>query len=134
PNSPTPVLLRAVTVSTAVRAGQNVRSLTPEPSFSPTGKAVLFVTNVSLMKGEDYTAFRVYAEDGMRHLYRFPVVGFEPADKSGEVFAITFEVRDELGVWEVPARGELNVSVAWRGLISNRVLITLGRAVVKEID
>jgi len=134
PNSPTPVLLRAAAVNTAVRAGRNVRSLTPEPSFSANGKAVLFVTNVSLMKGEDYTAFRVYAEDGLRHLYRFPVVGLESADKTGEVFAITFEIRDELGVWQVPARGELNVSVAWRGLISNRLVIGVGGPPRKDKD
>jgi uncharacterized protein (DUF1800 family) len=80
------------------------------------------------MKGEDHTAFRIYAEDGMQHLYRFPVVGLEATDKTGEVFAITFEVRDELGVWDVPSRGEVYVSVAWRGLQSNRLIMTLGGA------
>ena len=132
PNSPTPVLLstedstRVLAVNAPARLGRDVKSLKSPTSFSQNGKAVLFVTNVRLMKGEDHTAFRIYAEDGMQHLYRFPVVGLEATDKTGEVFAITFEVRDELGVWDVPPRGEVYVSVAWRGLESNRLIMTLG--------
>src|SRR5690348_11106432 len=110
PNSPTPVLLSTPDSAQllAVKPVRTARSLTAHPSFTRNSKGVLYVTNIQLMKGEDYTAFRIYAEDGMRHIYRFPVVGLEPVNKSGEVFSITFEVRDELGVWDVPARGELN--------------------------
>ena len=132
PNSPTPVLLssidavRLVAINSPTKVSRGVRTRTAASSFSGSGKAVLFVTNVRLMKGEDHTAFRVYAEDSMRHLYRFRVTGLEPTDKSGEIFALTFEPRDELGVWDVPARGELYLSVAWRGLQSNRLVMTLG--------
>jgi uncharacterized protein (DUF1800 family) len=84
------------------------------------------------MKGEDHTAFRVYAEDGRGRLYRFPVVGLESVDKSGEIFAITFEIRDELGAWDVPSRGEIYISVAWRGLESNRLIMTLGGVLDKD--
>jgi uncharacterized protein (DUF1800 family) len=140
PNSPTPVLLsstdssRVLAVNAPAKLARGVRSLTSPSSFPRNAKAVLFVTNVRLMKGEDHTAFRVYAEDGMRHLYRFPVVGLEAADKTGEVFAITFQLRDELGVWDVPDRGEIYVSVAWRGLESNRLLLTLGSGLDKKIS
>jgi uncharacterized protein (DUF1800 family) len=132
PNSPTPVLLsttdssRVLAVNAPAKLSRGLKTLASPHSFPRNGKAVLFVTNIRLMKGEDHTAFRVYAEDGMRHLYRFPVVGLEATDKTGEVFAITFELRDELGVWDVPAHSEIYISVAWRGLESNRLIMTLG--------
>ena len=137
PNSPTPVLLstsdssRVLVTNASANLSRAVRSPKSGSTFTKNGKAVCFVTNVRLMKGEDYKAFRVYAEDGLRHLYRFPVIGLEPTDKSGEVFAVIFEVRDELGVWEVPARGEFYLSVAWRGLQSNRLIMTLGGGLTK---
>ncbi|PYT01279.1 MAG: hypothetical protein DMF63_00020 [Acidobacteria bacterium] len=132
PNSPTPVLLSTTGSSRALATDAtkpvNVVPTASTSNFPLNGKAAVFVTNVRLMKGEDYTAFRVYAEDGLRHLYRFPVVGLKIADKENQIYAITFELRDELGVWEVPASGDIFVSVAWRGLQSNRLALRIGKS------
>src|SRR5688572_7063793 len=76
PNSPTPVLLSAsdsshvLAVDPSANLRRRIPRTAPPMTHSLNGKAVLFVTNVSLMKGEGHTAFRVYAEDGLRHLYR----------------------------------------------------------------
>src|SRR5687767_2299039 len=76
PNSPTPVLLstndssRVLAVNAPAKLSRGLKSLASPTSFPRNGKAVMFVTNIRLMKDEDHTAFRVYAEDGMRRLYR----------------------------------------------------------------
>ena len=116
PNSPSPVLLRVADATLVERGG----------SLDPSGSLILHVTNVQLMKGEGRSAFRVYAEDTLRRLYRFPVVDLAAADKRGSVFAIKVELRDEIGYWEDPPRGDLSISVAWRGLESNRLTVSVG--------
>ena len=125
PNSPTPILLTAPD-STVALATDGVQKL-PQPKgrsyrFDLNSRVVLYVTNVILMPGEDSTAFRVYAEDVRGRLYRFPVLNLEPLDKQDRVFALTVELRDEIGYWEEPpAKGDVVISVAWRGLQSSVV-------------
>jgi uncharacterized protein (DUF1800 family) len=118
PNSSSPVLLRASDSTLLERGG----------SLDPTGSLILYVTNVQLMKGEGRTAFRVYAEDTLRRLYRFPVMELAATDKRRSVFAIKVELRDEIGYWEDPPHGDLSISVAWRGLESNRLNVSVGNA------
>src|SRR4026209_1878275 len=62
PNSPTPVLLNAADQTRAppVRPAANSPD-TSEERFNANSRAVLYVTNGRLMKGEVQTAFRVYA-------------------------------------------------------------------------
>jgi uncharacterized protein (DUF1800 family) len=133
PNSPTPVLLSSTDYSRAlaIPASQYTSRGLPtaaSPTLANNSRAIIFVRNVRLMKGEGHTAFRVYAEDGLRRLYRFPVVGLRLVDKRNEIFAITVDLRDELGFWNTAPAGDVMVSVAWRGLESNRLILTLQAA------
>jgi uncharacterized protein (DUF1800 family) len=131
PNSPTPILLTAPDSTRALAVTEtrkNVRIPVPQSvAFDLYSRVTLYVTNIALMHGEDATAFRVYAEDSRRRIYRFPVVGLQPLDKQDRVYALTVKLRDEIGFWdEPPAKGDLLISVAWRGLASNRVRLGLG--------
>src|SRR5688500_1756707 len=86
PNSPTPVLLSSADSTRALAIQDNGRQTrgglpkTGSAVFDLHSRAILYVTNVALMKGEDATAFRVYAVDARQRLYRFPVLGMSPAD------------------------------------------------------
>jgi uncharacterized protein (DUF1800 family) len=133
PNSPAPVLLTAsasmhsLAARDARRAGRVQAPPRRTEKFDLHSRVVLYVTNIELMPGEGATAFRVYAEDSRRRIYRFPVLDLEPLDKQNSVYALTVELRDEIGYWEEPpAKGDVLVSVAWRGLASNRVWLGLG--------
>ncbi|HKP68629.1 MAG TPA: DUF1800 family protein, partial [Pyrinomonadaceae bacterium] len=96
-------------------------------TFEPNSRIVLYVTNVELLKSEGASAFRVYVVDASGRLYRFPVVGLEPALKQKGVYALRVELRDELGfTMTPPTRGDVVVSVAWRGLASNWLRLGLG--------
>ena len=134
PDSPTPILisedgsLRALAIppgkSIAVgRTPVKVKS----PAFPMYDRAVLYVTNIVLMDGEDATAFRLNVEDaGGRH-YRFPVLDLQPVRDRAGVYAMTVQLRDELGFFDQPqANGDVLVSVAWRGLESNKLRLGLG--------
>ena len=133
PNSPTPVLLsgpdpaRALTSISILRT-KAARSVATAPEiFELNGQVVLYVTNVELMKGEGASAFRVYVIDAKGRLYRFPVVGLETAARQNNTYALRVELRDELGYSSIPPeRGDVLVSVAWRGLESNRLRLALG--------
>ena len=133
PNSPTPVLLsgsdpaRAFT-SNPAPGSKSARSVKTAPEiFELNSQVVLYVTNVELMKGEGASAFRVYVIDANGRLYRFPVVGLDVDTRQKNVYALRVELRDELGYSTVPpTRGDVLVSVAWRGLESNRLRLGLG--------
>lgn len=132
PNSPTPILLSGSDASRAlaVEANSKINGLpnTKSRAFSLNSKVILFVTNVELMPGEGANAFRVYVKDANNHLYRFPVEAIDRLDKQNTVYALTVKLRDEIGFWEQPAEtGDLLVSVTWRGLVSNPLLLGLGK-------
>ena len=122
PNSPTPVLLS----SADQRRTGALAASGDLGAFDSNARVVLYVTNVQPSKGEGPNSFRVYGEDANRRIYRFRILDLAPADKEGTVFALTFELRDELEIWD-PPRGSLLISVAWRGLESNRVTLTIGK-------
>jgi uncharacterized protein (DUF1800 family) len=134
PNSPAPVLLTAPdsTRALAVRettksSGDLLTAAPPTDSFDLYSTAVLFVTGVELMSGEGASAFRVYAEDARGRRYRFPVLGLRLYDRRNRVYALTVEIRDEIGSYEQPsAKGDILIGVAWRGLESNRARLGLG--------
>lgn len=137
PNSPTPVLLSEARSTRALavpaRSGARIQLSTRIPSrpFDYESNVVLFLTNVSLMKGEGANAFRVYVEDAGGKKYRFPVVDIRALDKSAAsdaVFALTVTLKDVAGFWAPPAdSGDVFIGVTWRGMISNRVLLGIGR-------
>jgi uncharacterized protein (DUF1800 family) len=80
------------------------------------------------MAGEDARAFRLHVEDARGRRYRFPVLDLQPVKGYEGVFALTVKLRDEVGFWEQPSEdGDVLLSVAWRGLTSNRVRLGLGK-------
>lgn len=118
PNSPVPVLLD-VSQTTSVRV-------------APGSRVLFYVTNVDLMEGESANAFRVYAEDSNKRLYRFRVLRLQAVDKQRKTFQLTVELTDELGVWSDPPSGDLLVSVSWRGLASNWIRLGSGSAQIRK--
>jgi uncharacterized protein (DUF1800 family) len=132
PNSPAPVLLsevdstRALTAS-PLKAGRTGLSKTPSRAFNVNQKVVIYVTNLALMPDEGASAFRVYAEDVKGRQYRFPVLDLRPVKGADGVYALTVEIRDEIGYFErLRDDGDVLLNVTWRGLTSNRVRLGLG--------
>jgi uncharacterized protein (DUF1800 family) len=132
PNSPAPVLLSAPdsTRALAVPYGNYSRvplaRMTPQ-AFDPGSTVVIYVSNISLMKDEDRSAFRVYLEDAGHRQYRLPVVDLEPVAGYAGVYAVAIQIKDETGFSEQPAAdGDVLVRLTWRGLTSNRVRLGLG--------
>ncbi|HXF42395.1 MAG TPA: DUF1800 domain-containing protein [Pyrinomonadaceae bacterium] len=131
PNSPEPVFLSIQGQPRAfayrpVSTRKFGLTLPPQEVFAPGTKAVLFVTNIELLDGEGANAFRVYATDPFGRVYRFPVLDLRPAADRPGVWALTVLLRDELKYWPQPRLGDLSVSISWRGLISNSLLLGYG--------
>ncbi len=133
PNSPTPVLLSAEdsTRALAIQDGTKIGRTLPRAennSFELYSRVVFFVTNIKLMDGEGANAFRFYAEDANGRHYMFPVSSVKLLDKANRIYAVSVELKDTLGYWEQPTgnKGDILVSIAWRGLESNRVRLGLG--------
>ena len=133
PNSPTPILLSTAGAQQAIAVAENSRSARQglprdgAASFAPNARVLLFVRNVDLMPGESASAFRVYAEDSQRRLFRFPVRALRLADATTGIYALSVELKDETGRLEAPPeRGDLFVAVAWRGLVSNWARLKIG--------
>lgn len=137
PNSPTPVLLseskttRALAIQARSLGRVDLPSRVPSRPFSYNSSVVIFLTNVSLMDGEGANAFRVHVEDAAGRKYRFPVIDIRPMDKSTgskAVYALTVQLRDVAGFWAPPAdSGDVLLGVTWRGMISNRAILGIGR-------
>lgn len=133
PNSPTPVLLSAEdsTRALAIQDGAKIGRTLPRAennSFELYSRVVFFVTNMKLMNGEGANALRFYAEDANGRHYMFPVSNVKLIDKANRIYAVSVELRDTLGYWGQPTenKGDILVSIAWRGLESNRVRLGLG--------
>lgn len=133
PNSPTPVLLSAQDSTRALAfpadgpSRPQLGKFIPQ-AFKPDSSIVLYVTNITLMKGEGANAFRVYAEDVKGHSFRYPVLDLQPVDGFQGVYAVTVRLSDEVGFWEPPAAdGDVLLRLTWRGLTSNRVRLGLGQ-------
>lgn len=133
PNSPTPILLSAQDSTRALASSAD--GITKRPlgkilpqAFKPDSTIALYVTNVSLMKGEGANAFRVYVEDVKGHSYRYPVLDLQPVAGFQGVYAVIVRLTDDIGFWEPPtADGDVLVRLTWRGLTSNRVRLGLGQ-------
>lgn len=133
PNSPSPILLshaastRALAVETGDFGRVNIKKVTPR-AFEPNSRVTLFITNVSLLKDEGFTAFRVWAVNSLGRQYRFPTVSLERVADARNVYALTMEMRDEIGYYPTPeADGDLAIYVTWRGLASNSLQLGYGR-------
>ncbi len=133
PDSPIPVLLsetgstRALAVSPDAFGRTNL-SKTKSGAFSANSKILLFVTNLDLMPDEGANAFRINVEDTKGRQYRFPVLDISPVKGQTGVYALTVQLKDELGFWERPKfKGDVLVSLAWRGLVSNSLRLGIGK-------
>jgi hypothetical protein len=140
PDSPIPVLIsqnnsvrvladskgQALNIKTK---GKTLNDFNAETeAFDYNSKIVLYVTNVELLNGENANAFRVYIEDQTGRKYRFPVTEIEPVKGFEWVYALTVDLRDEIGFWkEQPANGDVLVRVSWRGHTTNRLLLGIGK-------
>jgi uncharacterized protein (DUF1800 family) len=133
PNSPTPILMSETDSARALatEAVKTWRGELPTPqarAFGLNQRIVLFLTNVDLMEGEGANAFRVYVEDSQGKLYRFPVLELTRVKAEKTIYAVTVELRDELGFWGQPVEdGDVLVGITWRGLASNRLRLGLGK-------
>lgn len=132
PNSPTPILLSEVSTTRALAQTNksfgkvNITKLTNQ-AFAPDSTINLYVTNISLMKGEGANAFRIYAEDKSGHQFRFPVLDLRPSEVRG-TYILTVQLTDEIGYWAPPAAdGDVLVCLGWRGLVSNSVKLGIGK-------
>jgi uncharacterized protein (DUF1800 family) len=136
PNSPVPVLMtiqgsnRAVALPAERLGAARIKSVTEE-AFRPDSRVVLFVRNLSLMPGEGANAFRIYVEHANGRNYTFPVLSIEPYNDPSAgrgIYALTIQLTDQNRFWEAPsADGDVLVAVTWRGLISNKVRLGLGK-------
>jgi len=134
PDSPTPILisesnesLRALTAP-AERLGRMYASKIKSRAFMPNSKVVLYATNLDFLADEGANSVRLYVEDAKGRKYRFPVLDMSPVRGQEWVYALTVELRDELGFWEQPeANGDILVGITWRGLASNRVRLAFGK-------
>jgi uncharacterized protein (DUF1800 family) len=132
PNSPTPVLLtqpdsnRALSVTTNELRKANL-SRVESRAYPPGKRIVLFVANIALMEGEGANAFRTAVLNRNGQVFRFPVLNIQPYAGNPSIYAITIELRDELGFWDPPTPdSDLTLVVTWRGLTSNKVRIGFG--------
>ncbi len=139
PNSPTPVLLsedgstRALATAAGKERRTNLYKIETE-AFAPDSKVVVYVTNIDLMKGEGAGAFRVYAESAEGRTYRYQVSDVKPSDLYPGIYELTFVLKDQIGFWQPPEFGDILISVAWRGLVSNRVKLGFGSLGGKIVD
>lgn len=133
PDSPTPVLLIENGSSRALTAmpdsPERTNSLrTKTRIFSQSSTVSLFVSNLDLMPDEGANAFRVNVEDTKGREYRFPVLDVNPVKNQEGVYALTVQLKDELGYWgRVKFGGDVLVSVSWRGLVSNSARLAIGK-------
>jgi hypothetical protein len=142
PDSPIPIL---ISQSNSVRVLANLKGQTlsvksngktlsgfntetETEAFEYNSKIVIYVTNVELMDGENANAFRVYIEDQLGRKYRFPVTEIEQLKDYPWVYALTVDLRDEIGFWkQKPEVGDVLVRVAWRGHTTSRLLLGIGK-------
>lgn len=132
PNSPAPVLLSEREISRALVTGSKDKlkgvPKSKSKAFKLNSHINLYISNVELMKGEGANAFRVYARDSKKRLYRFAVEALNRVHKRKPIYALTVKLRDEIGYWKQPSEtGDLLVSVTWRGMTSNPLLLGLGK-------
>ena len=116
PNSPQPLLITRDDSASALTSPGPVtsklgtaRKTSVTPTFAPSQEAVLFVTNLDLMKGEGANAFRIYAVDKKGHQYRFPIGSLTELPQDPGVYAVAVKLTDEAGFWNFDPQGNVAV-------------------------
>jgi len=135
PNSPTPIFISAdnSTQALAIPAksigtiGKIDLKKIKVRSFAPNSIVIVFVANLNLLDGEDAGAFRMYAEESSGHKLRFPVLNIQPVPSYPGIYGVTIQLKDSAGFWgQLAADGNVNMSLAWRGMVSNTVQFPIG--------
>lgn len=124
---------KALTVSP-----ENWRGSLPEKNFEyfpPGSRVIVFVTNINLVTEEGAGAFRAFAEDARGKKFRLTVENLQPLKKQNWIYALTLRIYDANGYNGQPEEnsGAL-IHVSWRGNVSNRVQIALGKDARKYPD
>ncbi|HSI88573.1 MAG TPA: DUF1800 domain-containing protein [Pyrinomonadaceae bacterium] len=127
PNSPAPILMAEPGSSRvkAVREGFYKRSRVVDTAFPPNSTIKIYVSGVGLLPGEGANAFRINILDSLGRHFRFPVTRIESAGTS--TLAVSTVLTDELGFWDAPQIGDVLISVTWRGLTSDKLLLGYGQ-------
>lgn len=132
PDSPTPVLLSEKNSSRALTTTPDAfgrASKTKTGAFAANSKIVLYVSGVDLPADEAANAFRVNVEGAKGRQFRFPVLDISPVKDQSGVYALTVQLKDELGFWaNARISGDVLIRVAWRGLASNQAILAVGRS------
>ncbi len=127
PNSPAPILVAqpgSLRVK-AVREGYHKRNRVTENAFPPGSTIKIFIDGIELPEGEEANAFRVNVEDANGRRFRFPVTAIERSNDG--TIALSIKLQDELGFWDAPQEGDLLVTVTWRGMASQQLLLGYGQ-------
>lgn len=133
PNSPVPILLSSEkdpvrVLALPLTAAMPDGDVEPEDAFLLGDTVRAYVSGIELVPGEGAGAFRIYATDGKKHMYRFPVVAVSEVKAKNHTYELKFTIRDEIGFWEQPSEdGDLLIMVTWRGLASNQLLLGVGK-------
>lgn len=108
---------------------ENTKTAWRSEIFPPGSRVVVFVTNIDLPVNEGANAFRAFAEDENGKHFRLKVEYIQKLQKQDWIYALTLRVFDENGYNGQPAeRGEVLLQIGWRGNISNRVRLRLGKS------
>ena len=128
PNSPVPYLVATgQDPSRALIEGAAGEKSGSKAAFKVGDTVDGYITGIELLPGEGADAFRIYATDGEKRVYRFPVLSVAQVKADKPTFRLTFVIRDQIGFWEQPSEsGDLLIRVTWRGLASNPLLLGLG--------
>ncbi|MEP6925539.1 MAG: DUF1800 family protein [Pyrinomonadaceae bacterium] len=132
-DSPAPILIsendstRALAVNSDQFGGSLPKTVTHVFEPGADTRFVLFVTNLNLIDGEGANAFRVYAEDAQRKVYRLSVEDITPLGKQNWIYALTVRLYDLNGYNGQPlSKGDVLLRLTWRGMTSNRVRLGCG--------
>ena len=131
PNSPVPILISESDSTRAlvspVGRSPITKTLSSEKAFPLDSTVNLYVANLDLTKDESANAFRLYAMDAKRRMYRFPVLDVQLVKGTETIYSLTVQLKDEIGYWEKPGSGDVLISLVWRGNVSNQLKLGIGK-------
>jgi Protein of unknown function (DUF1800) len=100
-----------------------------DESYAPGSRVIIFVTNIDFPKGESPNSFRIYAEDNRGKRFRLVVENIQQLRKRDWIYGLTLRIADENSYNGQPLTdSRLVIRVSWRGNISNRIALSLGKS------
>ncbi len=106
-----------------------------DDTYAPGSRVVLFVTNVDLPKGESANSFRAFAQDKRGKNFRLNVEDIQQLQKKDWIYGLTLRIVDDNSYNGQPlADSGILIRVSWRGNISNRVGVSLGKSDEKQLE